>query len=244
MPREYVVRGWPSARTPQATSSKSEAAVRSLSLDPISPSAARPDRPMTDVSAPVAAATPAVPCQATSRAVPVVDVVVSCIVVYEFAIAQPLLDLLGRNAEFFVARRSPPSDVITTALIVAVLIPAVLGLIVGGVGRLHAPTGAGAPLDRAGRARRRARRADLRSHAAWPISTGWIQVVLALALGALLTFAYYRLSALRYVTSASARSRRCCSSPCSCSPARCRSWCSGHRPRRSARSRSGSRPRS
>jgi Sulfatase len=134
----------------------------------------------------------------TRRAVPVVDVVVSCIVVYEFAIAQPLLDLLGRNAEFFVARRSPPSDVIVTALIVAVLIPAVLALVVGGVSRLHAPTGAvvhwivltmlGGVLA-----------VQVFNHTPIADLTGWIQVVLALALGALLTFAYYRLWALRWV---------------------------------------------
>ena len=134
----------------------------------------------------------------TRRAVPVVDVVVSCIVVYAFAIAQPLLDLLGRNAEFFVARRSPASDVVATALIVAVLIPAVLALVVAGVSRLHAPTGAvlhwivltvlGGVLA-----------VQIFNHTPIADLTGWIQVVLALAFGVLLTLAFYRLSALRWV---------------------------------------------
>ncbi len=134
----------------------------------------------------------------TRRAVPVVDVVVSCIVVYAFAIAQPLLDLLGRNAEFFVARRSPASDVIATALIVAVLIPGVLALVVAGVSRLHAPTGTvlhwivltvlGGVLA-----------VQIFNHTPIADLTGWIQVVLALAFGVLLTLAFYRLSALRWV---------------------------------------------
>jgi hypothetical protein len=153
---------------------------------------------MTDDSASVAAVAQAAPDSPARRTIPVVDVVVSCIVLYEFAIAQPLLDLLGRNAEFFVARHSPETDVIATALIAAIVVPAVIGLVVAGVSALHAPSGtvfhwivltvlAGllaiqifkrTPLD------------DL---------AGWIQVVLALALGALFTLVYYRGATLRWV---------------------------------------------
>jgi hypothetical protein len=43
-----------------------------------------------------------------------------------FAIAQPLFNLLGRNAEFFVVRRSQPVDVILLILILCVLFPALL----------------------------------------------------------------------------------------------------------------------
>ncbi len=123
---------------------------------------------------------------------------VSCIVVYGFAIAQPLLDLLGRNAEFFVARRSPPFDVIATALIVAVLVPLVLGLLVGGLSRLHTTTGAvvhwivltvlGGVLA-----------VQIFKHTPLADLAGWIQVVLALGVGALLTLAFYRSSPLRGV---------------------------------------------
>jgi hypothetical protein len=152
---------------------------------------------MTDVSAPVAAATEAAPDASARRAIPVVDVVVSCIVLYEFAIAQPLLDLLGRNAEFFVARHSPPFDVIATALIAAVLVPAVIGLVVAGVSSLHATSGTvvhwivlsvlGGLL--AVQIFKRTPIADL---------AGWIQIALALALGALFTFLYYRSAQLRW----------------------------------------------
>jgi hypothetical protein len=158
-----------------------------------------PTASMIDVSAPAAAAPAAVPAPSTPHGVSIVDVVVSCVVMYELAIAQPLLSLLGSNAEFFVARRSPTSDVIATALIVAVVIPAVLGLAVAGVTRLHPPTGAvlhrivltvlGAVLA-----------VQIFDHTPIADLAGWLQVALALVLGALLTLAYQRSSALRWVT--------------------------------------------
>ena len=38
------------------------------------------------------------------------------VVVFVLALAQPLLDLLGRNAEFFLARSSPPIDIVLLAV--------------------------------------------------------------------------------------------------------------------------------
>ena len=46
-----------------------------------------------------------------------------------FAIAQPLLDLMGRTAEFFVVRRSEPTDVLLLVLLVCLLLPALLVLV-------------------------------------------------------------------------------------------------------------------
>lgn len=43
-----------------------------------------------------------------------------------FAVAQPLFDLLGQNAEFFVAHRSDALDVLLLVLAVSVLLPAIL----------------------------------------------------------------------------------------------------------------------
>lgn len=43
-----------------------------------------------------------------------------------FALAQPLFDLLGKNAEFFVARGSTPSDIVLFALVVTFAPPLVL----------------------------------------------------------------------------------------------------------------------
>ena len=53
-----------------------------------------------------------------------------------FAIAQPLLDLMGRTAEFFVVRRSQPIDVLLLVLLVCVLLPALLVLVEAAAGRV------------------------------------------------------------------------------------------------------------
>ena len=50
-------------------------------------------------------------------------------VLFSFALAQPLFDLLSRNAEFFVARRSQPIDVIFLILILCLLLPALVVLV-------------------------------------------------------------------------------------------------------------------
>jgi len=44
-------------------------------------------------------------------------VVASIVGVSSFAVAQPLLDLVGRNPEFFVARRFPPVDIVVLPLV-------------------------------------------------------------------------------------------------------------------------------
>ena len=53
-----------------------------------------------------------------------------------FAIAQPLLDLMGRTAEFFVVRRSQPTDVVLLVLLVCLLLPALLVLVEAAAGRV------------------------------------------------------------------------------------------------------------
>lgn len=51
-------------------------------------------------------------------------------VLWSFAVAQPFFDLLSHNAEFLVARRSEPSDIMLLLLLVCVLLPALLVLII------------------------------------------------------------------------------------------------------------------
>jgi len=46
--------------------------------------------------------------------------------VSSFAVTQPLLDVLGKNAEFFAVRGSPPRDIVLFALAVAFVLPAAL----------------------------------------------------------------------------------------------------------------------
>lgn len=57
-------------------------------------------------------------------------------IVSSFAVAQPLFDLLSRNAEFFVARHSQPIEVVLFVLIVMVAPAAVLLLLEGVAGLL------------------------------------------------------------------------------------------------------------
>ena len=53
-----------------------------------------------------------------------------------FAIAQPLLDLMGRTAEFFVVRRSEPIDILLLVLLVCLLLPVLFVLVEAAAGRV------------------------------------------------------------------------------------------------------------
>ncbi len=59
----------------------------------------------------------------------------SVFVLSSFALSQPILDLLGRNAVFFLARAAPPIDAILLALVTGLIGPALLGLAVALPGR-------------------------------------------------------------------------------------------------------------
>lgn len=58
------------------------------------------------------------------------DVVASVVVLFVLAMAQPLLDLLGRNAEFFLARSAPAIDIVLLAFLLTFAIPVGIGLFV------------------------------------------------------------------------------------------------------------------
>src|ERR687887_2283149 len=58
-----------------------------------------------------------------------------------FALAQPLFDLLGKNAEFFAARGSTPGDIVLFALVVT-FVPALVLLGVEAVVALASDTAA------------------------------------------------------------------------------------------------------
>jgi len=70
-----------------------------------------------------------------------IDVITSIVVMFVFAVAQPLLDLLGRNAEFFLARGTPQLDILLLGLGLAVGIPLLLGLAVAGVNKANRTAG-------------------------------------------------------------------------------------------------------
>ena len=58
------------------------------------------------------------------------DIALSILVAFNFAVAQPILDLTGRFPQFFLARRSPRIDLFLLAFGLAVLVPAVFALVV------------------------------------------------------------------------------------------------------------------
>ncbi len=69
------------------------------------------------------------------------DVVLSVVVLFVLAVAQPLLDLLGRNAEFFLARSAPPIDIILLAFLLTFGVPFGLGFFVVWIRSIHDLTG-------------------------------------------------------------------------------------------------------
>lgn len=58
------------------------------------------------------------------------DIALSILVAFNFAVAQPILDLTGRFPQFFLARRSPRIDLILLAFGLALVVPALIGLLV------------------------------------------------------------------------------------------------------------------
>ncbi|HVM19371.1 MAG TPA: sulfatase-like hydrolase/transferase [Egibacteraceae bacterium] len=69
------------------------------------------------------------------------DVVGSLVAVVTVALAQPLLDLLGRNAAFLVAHNARPAEVVALAVALPIGVPLVLAAIVLAVGRADVRAG-------------------------------------------------------------------------------------------------------
>ncbi len=63
------------------------------------------------------------------------------LVSWNFAIAQPVLDVLGRNSPFFVAHWAESADVVLLGLGLTLVAPLGLALVVGGLTRLSRPLG-------------------------------------------------------------------------------------------------------
>jgi len=72
-----------------------------------------------------------------ARSVSDTDVLASCVVLFSLAIAQPILELLGQNAEFFVARDSSVLDVVIVGVVIAIVVPVLIGITVTSVRRIH-----------------------------------------------------------------------------------------------------------
>ena len=65
------------------------------------------------------------------------------LVLWNFAVAQPLFDLFSRTAEFFVLRQSPALDVVLFAILLSVVVPALGVLVVWGIRIVDAGLSAG-----------------------------------------------------------------------------------------------------
>lgn len=70
------------------------------------------------------------------------DLVLSVMVLFAFAVAQPLLDLLGRNPEFFLARAAPKIDIWLVVLAAVLILPSLLALVAWGARAIHPIVGA------------------------------------------------------------------------------------------------------
>jgi hypothetical protein len=124
------------------------------------------------------------------------DVVVSVVVLFALALAQPLLGLLGRNAEFFLARSAPPLDIVLLAVGLTLVIPLTVGFFLVGVRHIHEPTGRvlhGMVLALL------AAVLALQIIELTPLSSTspWLELVLALVAGAAVAVAFYRWDSLR-----------------------------------------------
>ena len=121
------------------------------------------------------------------------DTVVSVLVLSNFAFAQPLLDLLGRHAEFFLAHDSSAFDIALLVLTLTLLAPLSIAFLILLVGRVHRRLGVtlhalvlaalGASLS-----------LQVLKQVRLP---GALLIALALALGGAVSAAFYRISNLR-----------------------------------------------
>lgn len=126
------------------------------------------------------------------------DVIVSTVVLFVIAVAQPLLGLLGRNAEFFLAQATPSTDIVLLALLLTAGIPVLIGLAVAGVWKLHRPTGTvlhGIVLATLGGI------LALQIISSTPAGglPAWLEIAVAATAGVLLAVAFYRYQTLRSV---------------------------------------------
>jgi hypothetical protein len=114
---------------------------------------------------------------------------------FVLAVAQPLLDLLGRNAEFFLVRAAPPLDILSVALVLTIAIPLLAGLAIVALRKVYEPTGRvvhGLVLAALGGV------LALQIIELTPLA-GHVEIALGVTAGILLAVAFYRYATLRSV---------------------------------------------
>ena len=126
------------------------------------------------------------------------DVVASVVVLFVLAVAQPLLDLLGRNAEFFLARAAPSLDIVILAIGLTFIIPLFIAFVVLAIQKGHEPTGRivhGVILAVLG-AILGLQIIELTLIANWP---AWIEILIAAAIGVAVAIGFYKYEAVRSI---------------------------------------------
>ncbi|HEY6635349.1 MAG TPA: hypothetical protein VI141_07015, partial [Acidimicrobiia bacterium] len=111
------------------------------------------------------------------------------VVLTVFGLTWPILDLLGRNAEFFLARRSPKGEIVVLALAALVVVPVLVGLL----GSLPGKWGRWLGLGLIGILGTSLAHLYLsRSTMSW-----WLSVILSVVLGVALVWAFTRVAPIR-----------------------------------------------
>jgi hypothetical protein len=126
------------------------------------------------------------------------DVVASIVVLFVLGVAQPLLDLLGRNAEFFLARAAPSLDIVILGIGLTFIIPLFIAFVVLGIRRGHEPTGRivhGVILSVLG-AILGLQIIELTLISDWP---AWIEILIAAAMGVAVAVGFYKSEAVRSI---------------------------------------------
>jgi hypothetical protein len=126
------------------------------------------------------------------------DVVASVVVLFVLGVAQPLLDLLGRNAEFFLARAAPSVDIVILAVGLTFIIPLLIGFAVLGIAMIHQTTGRivhavilmilGGILV--------LQIIELTAMADWP---AWVEITLATLAGLFIAIGFYKYDSVRSI---------------------------------------------
>lgn len=75
--------------------------------------------------------------RAARRGLPTRDLTLSILVAFNFAVAYPVLDVLGRHPEFFTARSSPWVDLVGLAVVLTVVAPLLLAVAVRACVAVH-----------------------------------------------------------------------------------------------------------
>jgi Sulfatase len=124
------------------------------------------------------------------------DLFLSAAAITALAVAQPLLDLLGRTPEFFTARGSSRSDVILFGLTLGLVFPLVVAGVVAGVHALHRRTGlvVHAVVLASGGGALALAALNRTAVSDWP---GWIVLAMAAVAGLGLVLGYHRWSSMR-----------------------------------------------